>query len=224
MPSRDIGRPSWRRDPAEGTLVQPLDRHRVVGVSGRMIARDHSWSAPASTGSLRRHPGRCMKIGAPAAIPAARLAFGGGKVHRQPADASCADPCAHPYKVRNRVEHIEWPFSSIGVWQDRITWSHKDGRFIRPTPAFAIGSPDGSPGPSGEAALPRRAGYHLTPPCHAVGAPHRHLPRAQSLEDVISMSVWSRSTAGRLRIRRAAVERLHHRHRDHVFEPLARGR
>ena len=80
-----------------------------------------------------------------------------------------------------------------GVWQDDVSRT-KDGHFIRPATQFRNWvTPDGSPGPSGEAGYAAESGrYHLYV---SLACPWAHrtiiFRKLKALENVISMSIVS---------------------------------
>src|ERR1700751_2133968 len=84
-----------------------------------------------------------------------------------------------------------------GAWQEDISRT-KEGRFIRPAAAFRnFVTPDGSAGPSGEGGFAAEPGrYHLYISLACPWAHRTLIFRAlKKLDDVISLSVTSRSTA-----------------------------
>jgi putative glutathione S-transferase len=78
-----------------------------------------------------------------------------------------------------------------GLWQEDISRT-KDGRFVRPPTSFRnFVTPDGSPGPTGQAGFPAEAGrYHLYVSLACPWA-HRTLifRKLKKLDDVISVSI-----------------------------------
>ena len=85
-----------------------------------------------------------------------------------------------------------------GVWQDDVSRT-KDGHFIRPATQFRNWvTPDGSPGPSGEAGYAAESGrYHLYV---SLACPWAHrtiiFRKLKALENVISLSIVSPNMGG----------------------------